>query len=321
MLAGLAFVGLTLARQLGRELAEVPTLSALGLAAGALLASFDRVITEPSRYGAWWDAAVGQYSDPDAVQEGISLVLANPSVVDAAAFFEDEQVVVLDGTVVPYLAMKPIVGRPETVMARGRAPATIEEVALGAVTARRLHKGIGDTMTMTSTDPMAVIDSTGAPFSQTVVVTGIAVLNDPVLSASNAGEGVVIHADLVDLVSPNSTPQSLVVRFGPSVDRAAAEASIALDFPSSARRASPQTDLRNLVRIRFVPWLIAALVGILALASLVHALVTLLQRHSRDLAVLAAIGMTRGQRRRVGRGRGRGRGSVPAPRHPHARHR
>ncbi len=38
----------------------------------------------------------------------------------------------------------------------------------------------------------------------------------------------------------------------------------------------------------------------LALGSLVHALVTLLQRHASDLAVFAALGLTRGQRRRVG---------------------
>ncbi len=270
------------------------------VAAGALLASFDRVIAQSIRYGAWWDVAVGNYSDPDAEQQGVDLVRANPFVTDAAAFVTNSFVALLDGQLAPFLAPIPVVGRPETVMASGRAPVEFDEVALGAVTARRLQKGIGDTITLTSSVSSLETELPAPPFSQTVRVTGIAVLNNPVQSASNAGEGVVIHPDLVDGLSLNSTPQSIAIRFDPNVDRATAEQSIVRDFPGSARRTPPQADLRNLARIRFVPWLIAALVGVLALASLVHALVTLLQRHSRDLAVLAALGMTRGQRRRVG---------------------
>jgi ABC-type lipoprotein release transport system permease subunit len=50
--------------------------------------------------------------------------------------------------------------------------------------------------------------------------------------------------------------------------------------------------------------LVAALVGMLALATLAHALIILLHRHTGDLAVLAALGMTNRQRRGVGIGAG-----------------
>ena len=90
------------------------------------------------------------------------------------------------------------------------------------------------------------------------------------------------------------------IRFADGADHEAAVASVVKDFPGSARLPRPPTDLNNLTRLRSVPWIIALLVVVLALGALVHALVTLLQRHAGDLAVLAALGLTRGQRRRVG---------------------
>ena len=48
------------------------------------------------------------------------------------------------------------------------------------------------------------------------------------------------------------------------------------------------------------PWLVALLVSILAAATLIHALVTMLSRQRRSLAVLATIGFSRRQRLSVG---------------------
>ena len=72
------------------------------------------------------------------------------------------------------------------------------------------------------------------------------------------------------------------------------------DFSGSIREATPQVDVRNLGHLRAVPWLISALIAILALATLIHALVTIVARNRTNLAVLAALGLTRGQRRAVG---------------------
>ena len=267
---------------------------AAAIAAGALVNSFDVVVRHPLKYGAWWDVAVGQYSDADAAQAGIDAVVRNPNVVDVAGFLEDSETAKVDGAVVPFISLLPYLGHPETVMASGRAPARADEAALGATTARRLHKGIGDTIEITS----AALST----LHQKVTITGIAVLNDPVTSSSNAGEGVVLHPDVALGLDIGQVSQSIVVRLDPSVDRQAAIESVFRDFPGSARLAQPQTDLANLQRLRFAPWLIAALVGALALASLIHALVTLLQRHARDLAVLGVLGLTKRQRRRVGLG-------------------
>ncbi|MEP7204352.1 MAG: ABC transporter permease [Ilumatobacteraceae bacterium] len=266
------------------------------LAAGVLAASFDRVIDEPARYGAWWDVAVGQYSDPDEVDAALQQLSANSSVADVSGVLEEGTTAVLDGVGVPYVAIVTLLGDPPTLVSAGRAPVEVDEVALGAATARALHKGIGDTLTLTSTNNA---------YTSTVRVVGIAVLNNPINDMSNAGDGVMLTGQGVsEIVQGTITAQSLVVRLKPDVDRDAAIASIARDFGGSTRLAGPPTDLRNLQRLRFVPWMVAALIAVLALASLVHALVTLLQRHSGDLAVMAALGMTTRQRRRVGLGSG-----------------
>jgi putative ABC transport system permease protein len=267
---------------------------AVAVAAGTVVASFDRVYHQPVRYGAWWDVAVGQYSDPEQLQTGIQLIKHNPNVSNAAAILENTDSAMVDDLTVNYLAQVPIVGVAPTVVASGRAPGAADEVALGAGTARKLHKGIGDTVTLASPDPQ--VDA-----HRTLRVTGIAVLNNPVSGATNAGDGIVVSPETANLLNGREqTAQSVVIKLAPTVDRKAAIESIVRDFPASARLATPQVDLANLDRLRSVPWFLAAIIAVLALGSLVHALVTLLQRHTGDLAVLAALGMTRRQRRNVG---------------------
>jgi hypothetical protein len=268
----------------------------LAAAAGCLVASFDRVIDHPVRYGAWWDMAVGQYSASEPYNDAVERIRALPDVAAAAGYLEDTNTITLDGIEVPYIALAPVVGTPMPVITSGLAPTGPDEAALGAETARVLHKRIGDTVTL-ALPPGAPTTIKPRPLR----IVGLALLANPVRSSADVAEGVVLDADLAQQFSPSgSVPQSIAIRFAPGVDQRAAIESVVAQFPGSARRALPPADLRNLERLRWVPWLIALLVAVLALGSLVHALVTLLQRHASDLAVFAALGLTRGQRRRVG---------------------
>jgi predicted lysophospholipase L1 biosynthesis ABC-type transport system permease subunit len=132
-------------------------------------------------------------------------------------------------------------------------------------------------------------------------VVGIVVINDPITSQSGAGEGAYLTQPLMlKIVGHGLVPQSIVIKVDPHLDRATAIESVRRDFSGSIREATPQVDLRNLGHMRSVPWLISALVALLALATLIHALVLMLTRNRKNLAVLAALGFTRGQRRGVG---------------------
>jgi putative ABC transport system permease protein len=176
-------------------------------------------------------------------------------------------------------------------MASGRAPANEGELAVGRATARQLHKTIGDRVTVVSTDDTRM----------RLRVVGITVVNDPVSLQASPGAGVFVRPSVFGaLAGPSHVAQSIVIRVDPHRDRAAAIESVRRDFAGSIREASPPIGTRDLGRLRAVPWLIAGLIAILALASLVHALATVLNQNRKTLAVLAVLGFVRQQRRAVG---------------------
>lgn len=258
------------------------------IAAGTVVSSFDRVIDEPVRYGGWWDVAVGQYSAPDALAGGVKLLRSNSSVVEAAGYYTTDAIV--GGRRTPVAALDPYVGSPSTPMITGRSPARRGEIALGAATARRLQLGVGDTVELTLPEM-----KTTSRFR----VVGLTIFNDPVNGQNSAGDGAIIAPEVLSGLGPY-LPGSIAVRLDPAADRRAALDSLARDFPGSIRPVAPQPDLQNLDRLSSVPWLVALLVSILAAATLIHALVTMLSRRRRSLAVLATIGFTRRQRLSVG---------------------
>ena len=259
--------------------------------ATGLTASYDRLLAEPSRFGAWWDVAVGQYSEADQLADGVERLRANRAAVAVAGFADELEVGMIDGRHVPLLASVDYVGSPTPVMVAGRPPASPDEVAVGRATAEELRKGIGDEVTMTGDGDTAL----------RMRVVGIAVINDPIaVDTGEPGRGALIRMDALSTLRGRTVvSQSLAVRLDPQADRGDAIESVRADFPGSIREAIPQVDVRNLGRLRPVPLLIAGLVGLLALATLAHALASSFARHVATLTVLGALGFTRGQQRAV----------------------
>jgi hypothetical protein len=287
-----AVVGMRVARVRAARAAAAVTAVAVAavIAAAGVVGSFDHLVARPERYGAWWDVAVGQYSESDAVDEAVATLRADPLVVEAAGFDSQLDVATIDGERAPLLALRHYVGHHGPVMADGRPPANEREVALGRETADAVGKGIGDRVRLRA----------GTDDTLTMEVVGIVVVADAVAGdGGDAGQGAFVRPEVVRQVSTAGTqPQSIVVKVDPG-HRGRGIESVRRAFPASIRAVAPQADLRNLERLRSVPWLIAALVGVLALATVVHALVTMLRRHRTTLAVLAVMGCTRGQRRSV----------------------
>ncbi|MEP6660266.1 MAG: ABC transporter permease [Acidimicrobiales bacterium] len=291
-------VGASVARsRLSRAPIAVTAIAiAAGVAAGCVVASYDRLVADSPRYGAQWDVAVGQYFDRGAVDEGIAKLRANPAVLTAAGYFEQPDVAQSDvskieGRNARFLALADYIGHSNPVMALGRTPMTDNEVALGRATAREIHRGIGDTV--------KVVSATDETLPLHVV--GIVVVNDPIAARSGAGDGVFVRPRVfAEIAGPGGdVAQSIVLRLDPQRDHAAAIESVRRDFPGSIREAVPPVDVGNLGRLRALPWLIAGLLAILALATLIHASAIMFARNRMTLGVLAALGFTRGQRRGV----------------------
>jgi ABC-type lipoprotein release transport system permease subunit len=263
--------------------------AALGIAAvvasAGLVASFDRVEGDPLRYGAWWDLVVGDFSDAELSQAGADLISANTAVAAAATLADLDAVI--DDVPARVISSEVFAGEVPSVAVDGRMPTYTDEIVLGRSLAADLGVTVGDTVEVR-------VSETNVP-PVNLVVVGIAVLNDPISLDIGPGEGALVLPGAIHTFEAQST-QSLLVRLDRSLDRQEAVDSVLDDFDASVVAATPQSDLRNLSGIRNVPFYIAALLTVLALATFMHAMVTMIHRHRRDLAVLAATGMTRWQR-------------------------
>lgn len=286
-------LGTTLARGRTSRVAIGVTAVAVAAvaAAGTTTAGYDRLTRDSARFGAPWDVVVGQYSEQAALDAGVASLRDNPAVVAAAGFYEQTDVGSVGGLTPRFLALSDVIGHSAPVIATGRAPADDREAALGRDTARRLHRSVGDEITVRTNDDLRL----------RLRVVGIVVVNDPVAAQARPGDGVLVTpATFERIAGPTSVANSIIVLLDPRLDHATAIDSVRRDFPGSIRAATPQVDLRNVGRLRAVPWLIAALVAALALATVLHSLITMMGRSRTALAVMAALGLTRGQRRSIG---------------------
>jgi hypothetical protein len=168
---------------------------------------------------------------------------------------------------------------------------------VGAVTMRKLHVSIGDTVTATRAGVRRALKIVGR-----VVLPGLG--NYPGADKTAIGEGAVFtFAGLNDLGPRFGI--SLLVRFAPGTTVAGGAETLrskldALPRPESVdpptvTRVQRPSDVSNYARVRATPIGLAAILGILSIAAVAHVLGAAVRRRSRDLAVLKTLGMVRRQ--------------------------
>ena len=277
--------GLSLAR--GWRGSGVSTRSTLaGVTAGVVavvasvtfLASLDRLVAEPERYGWTFDAVAGGIyeDDPGDLFETLADEPGIESFAKAGGL-----PVGAEGRRIGVLGVEAGQGITLPVL-EGRAPVGSHEVALGRSTLDELGKEVGDTVTL---------DGGGDPLEFTI--TGTAVVPEINQGGPGLGEGGVMPLEsLVELV-PDEQPNVALVRFAPGGEDSAAMAQL-----RSAGELLPPVlpdALYDVERVRTLPKMLAGLLGLLGLATLVHSLVSLVRTHRRDLAMLKTLGFTRSQ--------------------------
>ncbi|MET0324081.1 MAG: ABC transporter permease [Ilumatobacteraceae bacterium] len=273
--------GMGLALVPGGDPAPVPLRSSaagavLGIAGVVAVAVFGaglaRLVDTPERWG--WSADV---SVVDATPEIADSLLADPAV--AAVSMLDAATVRIDGTLVNGYASAPVAGDVLTwTVVDGRLPTADDEVVLGTRLADRLGRGIGDTVTIGDED------------AATMTVVGIG------LGPSSSGEALGTTA----LVTPARLAASgetaafreALVRAAPGADVDALVSSLQ-HYELTVR--VPPPEVANLDSLGRLPLALAAVLGLVALAGLVHALTSTVRRRARELAVLRAVGFTPGQ--------------------------
>jgi FtsX-like permease family len=291
-----AVTGTRFALEPGRGRTAVPVRSALTATAAAVCAltvavtfggSLAHLAGDPRAYGVSWDLQVGNFADAPGPEQAARKLAADPAV---AAYRGAMSGIgpLLEGRPVTVLSFAPGKGSLGPVVVEGRGPAQPDEVALGTVTMRTLGRRIGDTVE---------IRGAGEPQRLRIVGRVVANLGDGSPSVA-PGKGAVVHPDLWRHLDPPGAPISpsyFFVRLDPAADRRLAIDRLRRDFPNTVVLPLKQPDLTNLERVGYLPWLLSGLVALLALGTVTHALVTSVSRRRRDLAMLKALGFTRGQ--------------------------
>jgi ABC-type lipoprotein release transport system permease subunit len=178
----------------------------------------------------------------------------------------------------------------------GRKPSQADEIMLGPRTISTLGLHVGNVV-----DVIGQKGTWEAPGEETstrmrIVGTGLAPMTE------SLGRGAVVTLEGLRRLSPDATEQAWFVRVPPGSDRAAVVDAYCAGFPRSMRASIESFGIErfelsalNLEQIKSVPVLFAIIMGLMAAAVLAHVLAVASRARRRDMAVLRALGFSRGQ--------------------------
>ncbi len=310
-----ATTGLRFAFETGAGRTAVPVRSVMAgttialaslVAAVTFGASLQHLVSHPRQFGWDWDVALidsAGYGNtkPEATK---ALLRSDPDIEAwSGAFFGGDAI---DGHNLPLLGMVP--GSTVVPPVReGRMILASDEIVLGSATLESLHKHIGDTVT-TSSGPLRIVGSATLPTigqvhgDHTSLGVGGIVETSRLpgyarnrASGNAASQGPGVPAD-------EYGPNVLFVRYRRSANTAAVTARLegSKDKLSDGGGimvvpAQRSAEIVNSDDIVISPRLLGGAVAAAALASLAVALTSAVRQRRRDLALLKALGFTRGQ--------------------------
>ncbi len=290
-------MGVRFALDPGRGSATVPVWTAV---LGAILAfvllvgtwsfreSLQRLLDTPHLYGWNWDVKSGAPALPD-ISTTLVPAFAADDAVDAFAAGT-----VIQGEIgharTDLLAVdqqQPGRAVAPTVL-EGRLPRSSREVMLGTKTLERVGQPVGGRAAVR-------VGRTVARYR----IVGRGVFPD-YGDAARLGEGAFMSVGGARRLVIDAKENLFLLRLKHGVDRRATldRFRTALQ-PVPSRASGRPRELTDLARVRSLPLVLAAILGILAAATLAHALLTSVRRRRRELAILKTLGMRRGQIARV----------------------
>jgi hypothetical protein len=283
----------------GTALAVAAVVAALSFAA-----SLTHLVDTPRLYGWNWDLQLDngfQALPLDQLTQGLG---HDPDVAAYAGGSYGR--LRLNGVEVPAVGLVDLQGSVFPTLAAGRAPSGRDEIVLGGATLDRIHRSLGDSVS---------VQGQGAARAMHVVGRAVfPVLGIGDFAPTSLGEGAAVTVQALDDVggsavaqfgggspaSPASNLSFALIRFKPGVDAQAAQQRIQSQVPRFpfgpmiARVLTP-TDIATYDRIQATPLLLAAMLGLLGVGTLAHALISAVRRRGRDLAILKTLGFVRRQ--------------------------
>ncbi len=300
-------VGARMALEPGRGRTAVPTRTALAgsaVAVAAVAAAFTfgtslvRLVNTPRLYGQTWqvsiDAQFGQLSEAD-----VEAFLRRQGGVSGWTLGAHGDAII-NGLEVASIGLTPGEGPPLfPTLLEGRAPQTVDEIALGTKTLALTHRRVGQTVMVAfpggTARPFRVVGRAVFPFfglgnfTPTGLGDGAAVL-DPRPDLTGG-----LNFALVAMAPGPGRPDN-IARFARNLKASGiCPAGPAGQGCHGAVTAQRPADVSNYARIKSTPLVLAGILAVLALATVTHFLVTSIRRRRRDLAVLRTLGFVRRQ--------------------------
>jgi hypothetical protein len=201
-------VGVRMALESGRGRSAVPVHTMLlgavvGVAAVVASLSFGanltRLASQPRLQGWNWDVSVGNPHADDTSAQSIPMLAGNPAVAGFSPIAGPQGIGAgVDGRDVGVFGIQTIKGSVLPPFISGHVPQGPSEIALAPKTLRRLHRVVGQTVTL-------VFVPTGP--TRTMTITGEMVLTPAVVNdAMPLGEGALVAFDALSALPPAEAP-------------------------------------------------------------------------------------------------------------------
>lgn len=286
------------------------TLAAVTLATTAVLAtaafgqSLTALIETPARYGQGWDRMIDAQFGPAPAGRIVERVGEVDGVRGVAGGTYGD--VTVEGVVVPGFDMQVLAGRPLSVgIVDGRPAQKAGEIVLGGETMDEIGLAVGDT---------AHVDVGSGPVPMRVTGRGVFPhMQQGSFSRTGLGIGAQLPGGTLDAFADIEAPPDylhdgrlytfvMIDAAGETRTLDAAleelEASVEADGTFAfLRQDQPPTRIRDLDRVRVVPGTMAGVLAVVAVAALIHLLVTSVRARRTDLALLRCLGFSRRQLR------------------------
>lgn len=262
---------------------------AVVVVAGALTfgANLSRLAEHPRLQGWNWDVAVGNPHSDDISKMAMPLLMKDPNIDAVSSIANSDSTVgaKIAGRDASIFGIDTVRGSGLVPFTSGRAPAAVDEIALGARTMDQMHVRVGDHVTV----------STGAR-PRSMLITGRLLLTPSVVNDSvSLGQGAVVTARTLQALGAQVPVNEYLVRFAHGVDHAAEVARLQSEFPGTVLPAVRPPDIENLRRVDHLPAILAALFALIALLTVGNTLMNTVSRRRHDMAVLRTLGFLKRQ--------------------------
>jgi ABC-type lipoprotein release transport system permease subunit len=219
------------------------------------------------------DASIGDNGGDQIDDELVAALNSDPNVSSLIYYAQDYAKA--DDADVPVMGMQRARGHVAPELLSGRLPVSEDEIAMGRVTARRVGVGVDDDVTLS-----------GSAGSHTYRVVGLVVLTG-LGSNDGIGQGALTTLDGLRQISDAAVTSA-------TVDFHSRDQAIATYFPDLDQSGGPEPfvppDIVSLTRVRSVPYVLAALLGVLVVLTITQTLLSSMRARRRDLAILRALG-------------------------------